>query len=306
MKEQRWRDGRHTWAEKGRLDVKNYHVEQIEHAPGKAFVTAHHYKGSWPATRFVVGMFRTIPNAPFLSAQLVGVAAFGVPCNERVIPCYTGAGPREGVELSRFVLTDEEPHGSETVLSSRALKLLPTLDPALLSVVSYSDPLERVRADGVIIKPGHFGTAYQAGNALFMGRTGKRSIWIGRATGADVSEKAIGKLIHGKKGREYAARQIARETGSAMRVGESGAAYVARVKASGALYKIQHPGNFAYAWPLVAELRRDIAQIAGLALPFEEEEGPGAARRAWQRALSLNASRYPKQHTREEREGMLL
>lgn len=302
MQEQRWKDGRDTWATRGRLDLSRYAVEQIEASAGKAFVKAHHYKGSWPATRFAFGLFETVPNAPFLSAQLVGVAAFGVSCNESVIPCWTGLDPREGVELSRFVLTDDVPHGGESSFNARAQAQLRSLDPKLRAVLAYSDPLERRRADGVIIKPGHFGTAYQAGNALYMGRAAPRSIWIGLVTGEEISEKSLGKIRHDKKGREYAARQLARITGLTRRVGESGAAYVARVEASGLLVKARHPGNFAYTWPLVEELRPALAEIAGISSPYRAAEEAGLSRRArerhneraWREALKINASKYPK------------
>lgn len=302
MEEQRWKDGRHTWAQRGRLDVRQYHVEPIEHGDGKAFVCAHHYKGSWPATRFVFGLFHTLPSAPFLSAQLVGVAAFGVSCTESVIPCWTGLGPREGVELSRFVLTDDVPHGGESRFNASALAQLRDLDPTLRAVLAYSDPLERRRADGVILKPGHFGTAYQAGNALYMGRTKPRPIYVGRATGGEISEKSIGKIKHDRKGREYAGRQLARLTGLAQRVGESGAAYVERVLASGALVKMKHPGNFAYTWPLVEELRPQLASIAGVAGAYREDLAHSCATlsertkqaRAWQATLKANAANYPK------------
>jgi hypothetical protein len=42
--------------------------------------------------------------------------------------------------------------------------------------VVFSDPVERRRADGTVIMPGHVGVIYQASNAVYTGRGTARTL----------------------------------------------------------------------------------------------------------------------------------
>jgi len=77
----RWRDRRHSWRHRsdGGFDPDRYRVAPIEEATAKAFVTAHHYSGTYPAAVRRYGMW----DQP--TGQLVGVAVYGVPMSLRVL-----------------------------------------------------------------------------------------------------------------------------------------------------------------------------------------------------------------------------
>jgi hypothetical protein len=101
---QRWRDRRYSWRHRsdGGFDPDRYRVAPIEEAAAKAFVTAHHYSGTYPAAVRRYGMW----DQP--TGQLVGVAVYGVPMSLRVL---TNVLPdleplTESLELSRFVPLD--------------------------------------------------------------------------------------------------------------------------------------------------------------------------------------------------------
>lgn len=45
-------------------------------------------------------------------------------------------------------------------------------------LVAFADPVERQTKDKIIVKPGHFGTIYQASNALYLGRATRRTLTL--------------------------------------------------------------------------------------------------------------------------------
>ena len=104
----RWRKGRSSYAPEGQsINPDLYIVEPIGHHEAKSFVCGHHYSGTYPAVRVRMGMFKQ-------GEGLVGVAVFGVPMSQAVIPKWCGEQPHHGVELSRFVLLDHIPKNGET------------------------------------------------------------------------------------------------------------------------------------------------------------------------------------------------
>ena len=86
------------------FDPTQFGVEILRDRDAKAFVTGHHYSGSYPAARLAVGLMR---RSGVGASRLVGACVFGVPMNERSVPRYIGVEPNNGVELSRLVLLDE-------------------------------------------------------------------------------------------------------------------------------------------------------------------------------------------------------
>ena len=252
---QRWHARRCSWRSGDVIDPGAYGVELMQgDAAARAFVERHHYSGSYPAARARVGLYRS--RGPWLAPELVGVAVFSVPMNQRVIPAYfPGMEPSEGVELGRFVLLDDVAANGETWFLSRALAALRDALPGVRGVLSYSDPVPRRSSAGGVIMPGHVGTIYQAHNAHYHGRATARTLWLD-ARGRCLSGRTISKVRGEESGVDYACAQVARATGVERTRYESGADYIARALASGALTRLRHPGNHAYTWALDRKLRR--------------------------------------------------
>lgn len=242
MLNQRWRDGDARWRPAGEvIQTSRYEVALIDgDAAAKAFVQQHHYSGTYPAARVRMGLYR--------GADLVGVAVFSVPANNRVIPSYLPhLDPLEGVELGRFVLLDDVPGNGETWFLARCFELLRQAKPELRGVLSYSDPVPRRDESGQVILPGHIGTIYQAHNARYMGRSGARTQIIDRH-GRILSPRAISKVRAGEVGQDYALAQIIEATGLKPKRHEVMRDYITRATAH--LRRVRHPGNHAYIWSL--------------------------------------------------------
>lgn len=245
---QRWRDRRASFRTAGELfNASRAHAEVIDEAAAKAFVTRHHYSGSYPAARCRVGLFWKPP----LGAEvLAGVAVFSVPMNERTVPRYfEDLAPVAGVELGRLVLLDEVPANGESWFVARAFRHLRARLAGVRGVISYSDPVERVTAAGEVLKPGHVGIVYQALNAAYRGRSSARTMLLA-VDGRAVSHRAIAKLRAGHKGEAYAYQQLRDLGAPARQPFEEGPAYVARALREGGFRAQRHPGNHVYTWRL--------------------------------------------------------
>jgi hypothetical protein len=243
---QRWRDRRERRVPAGPLiDAADYAVDLIPERRARPFVVQHHYSGSFPAARECAGLFRR--------AELVGVAVFSVPMNNRAVPAWTGLPePNAGAELGRFVLLDEVPGNAESWFLRRALAALAAERRDIKGLLSYSDPVER-RVLGRLVKPGHVGTIYQALSAPYRGKTGRRTGYM-TADGAVVSGRSLSKIRLGERGAGYAVEQLA-ELGARQIPGESGAAFVERLVRERWLRRFSHPGNHVYLFPLTRGAR---------------------------------------------------
>lgn len=241
---QRWRERReYRLPDRGVIRPERYRVGLVDQSAAKRFVTHHHYSGSFPAARVSVGLFSAS------RGKLLGVAVFGVPMNQRVIPKYLGVEASAGVELSRLVLLDEVPGNGESWFVARAFRILMSEKPEVLGVVSYCDPVPRYTAAGAAVLPGHVGTVYQALGASYCGRSRARSLLVG-SDGTVISDRSLSKIRSNDQGWEYASEQLLRMGGPARRAGESGASWVGRVKRSGCLRQVSHPGNHVYAFAI--------------------------------------------------------
>ncbi len=72
----------------------------------KEFIAQHHYLQTTPPARFRFCLYK--------GEQLVGVAVFAHPTNDRTITDMFGCAAKEGGELSRLVLLDEVPENGES------------------------------------------------------------------------------------------------------------------------------------------------------------------------------------------------
>jgi hypothetical protein len=256
---QRWRARRESYRPAGEpIETSRYGVELLGYGAAHEFVTGHHYSGSYPADRLRVGLFR--------GAELVGVAVFSVPANNRVIPAWTGLEPCQGVELGRLVLLDDVPANGETWFLGRAFEVLRSELPGVRAVLSYSDPVQRRSSSGVVVLPGHVGTIYQAHNGRYLGRSSRRTLHLDPA-GRTVSGRTLSKLRTDDRGAAGAYAQL-RAVGAPQRLPlESGGDYVRRVLSGGLFRRLAHPGNHAYVWA-VGQSRRATRRAFGEALPF--------------------------------------
>lgn len=246
---QRWRGRRATYRPAGEpFAPSRYAVEPIPFAQAKAYVTENHYSGSMPVSRLQVGLMHKASHV--VPAQLAGVIVLSVPVQERAIPAwFNGLDPRLGIEIGRLVLDDAVPSNAETWFLGRTFRLMRSLMPELVGVLSYCDPIERRNAAGEVVKRGHVGTVYRAFNGKYVGRSSARTMILSR-DGRCVSERALSKIRGDEQGAAYALRQL-RELGApARRGGEHGDDYVARALDEGGFRKVRHPGNLTFTWRL--------------------------------------------------------
>ncbi|VTU43186.1 hypothetical protein WDL1P1_00448 (plasmid) [Variovorax sp. WDL1] len=241
---QRWRDGKSSF----RVDRDegfrkgDFAVDLITEGVARKFVEAHHYSRSFVASVVRVGLFGP-------KAELMGVAVFSVPMNQRVIPKYCSVPPSEGLELGRLVLLDAAPYCSETYFLGRAFDLLKKVKPAMKAVVSYSDPVPRRDEDGGLTMPGHVGICYQAFNGRYLGRGTPRTHHV-TASGRVVSPRSLSKIRLLESGHEAAERALVHLGAPARPFGQEPAQWLDGVLRSGLLRPVKHPGNHVYAWPL--------------------------------------------------------
>lgn len=261
-RDKRWDERRARWVRPGALFApRDFQVEGIAEREARPFICREHYSGSYPAARLAVGLFRRSP------ARLVGVAVFSVPMNQRVIPKYTGLEPLAGVELGRFVCTSEVAYNGESWFLARALETLGREKPGIRAVLSYADPSERLDDAGVIVKPQHWGTIYQAGNGLHVGRSEARALLLA-PSGEVISRRSMSKIRNEESGWQYAARALVSAGAPARNAGEQLATWLERAIAAPGFRRLQHPGNLAYVFGVDDSARRSLRALHGRGLPY--------------------------------------
>ena len=241
---QRWTKKRMSFRPAGEpFQADRHKVVLLSESDAKDFCAMHHYSGSMPPARVRVGMMR---KTPFEAEQLVGLAVFSVPMQNAALGKYLKADMATGVELGRFICTDVVESNGESWLIGQANRLLQR-ETKIRSVLSYSDPLERLNEAGEVIKPGHIGTIYQAVGAALLGRSSARTLVLSR-TGHVISERSLSKIRNEETGAAYAYRQLLAAGAPERQFGEHPADYVRRALDCGAFKKVKHPGNYVYAW----------------------------------------------------------
>ncbi len=210
----------------------------------RAFVETHHYSQSYPAARFRFGLYHR--------ATLVGVAVFSVPVRDTVLTNVFPMPASSSVELGRFVLMDSVPGNGETWFLGRVFSQL--RKEGLVGVVSFSDPLPRFKADGVIVHRGHVGTIYQAFNGVYLGRSAPRTLRV-LPDGSVLSERTIQKIRHSERGLAYAAGILERFgadplSGDPVEWLDHWLPLITRAT--------RHPGNHKYCWSLCPAARKQL------------------------------------------------
>lgn len=261
--DKRWQDRRERWARPDVVfDPSGFAVDVVPERVARRLVTEHHYSGSFPAARLSVGLFRK--PGPRAETELAGIAVFSVPMSSAVIPARIGIPASEGVELGRFVCLPVVAFNGETWFLRRALAALRAEKREVRAVLSYADPLERWSEGGLLCKPAHFGTIYQASNAIYVGRAKPRYVVMTRG-GQVVSGRALSKISNQDQGHVYASQQI--EAAGAPPRGhlEDPSDWLRRVLVEPAFIKIRHPGNYAYALGLDRAVNQNLKPRA---LPY--------------------------------------
>src|SRR5262245_5453801 len=93
-----------------------YDVAPVTDSTAKTFVVTHHYSACYVAARFRFGLYH--------HGDLVGVAVFSHPCNDRVLTNVFRGSSTDSVELGRFVLLDQVAFNGESWFLGRCLRLL--------------------------------------------------------------------------------------------------------------------------------------------------------------------------------------
>lgn len=244
---QRWRDRRGTY--RPAREVFDPRAHDVAEIPGdteaRAFVVQHHYSGTYPAARRRFGLYE--------DGSMVGVAVFSVPMRYEVLRPW---GRDDAVELGRLVLLDRVLANAESWFVRRSLDTLAR--DGFAGVVSHSDPVARVDADGRAVFAGHIGTVYQALSAIYTGRASPRTMLV-LEDGRELSNRAASKLRQGERGQRYAAAQLVAAGAVAPTPGEDLAEWYRREVARIARRQ-RHPGNHRYLFPLSRGARRDAGE----------------------------------------------
>jgi len=265
---QRWRGGRGTYRPAGEpLPTHRYGVEPLDEGTARAFVTTHHYSRSYPAASVRAGLYRTHRSGV---PELVGVAVLGSPAGPKVLEKWLPG--TKGLELQRLVLLDDVEANGESWFVRRAFKVVRAERPDVEAVLSYSDPVQRVRFDGRAVMPGHVGQIYKALNGRIEGRGKRRTLYLWRdaTVWSDASQEKLRKPE--KKGHGYAYRQVLERGMAPRRLRESWPDYVIRLRREGLegrmLTRTRHPGNYVYTWGLSPRERKLRVRRQGPLLPY--------------------------------------
>ncbi|MEV5710116.1 hypothetical protein [Actinoallomurus sp. NPDC052274] len=269
---QRWRGGRHSWrhAEPGtRFDARRYEVHPIEEAEAKAYVTAAHYSGSYPAARLRYGLYER--------GRLVGAAVFGVPMGRRVLPSVLPSlvPAWESLELSRFVLDDVCPGNSESWFLARCFEAL--LGEGVRGVVSFADPVPRRRADGTLVMPGHVGWIYQATNSVYTGRSTPRTVSL-LPDGTVLNDRAKQKVRRQEPGHAYVEKSLIALGARVPRAGEDPRAWLVQALEDVGARPFRHRGCHRYVFRLGRTRReREAIELGRPARPYPKRIDIGLA-----------------------------
>ena len=233
---QRWRLGRCLYRIPDEcINTREYEIEET-HSDTivREFIRTHHYLRTTPPAHYRFCLRR--------GSELVRVAVYAHPTNDRSITSSLGCAVCEGVELSRLVLLNEVPGNGESFFVAECHRRL--RKRGLAGVVSFSDPQPRQTSDGSFIMPGHVGTVYQALSGRFVGRSATRTLRL-LPDGSVLSDRALQKLRAGEPGTR-AIRESLATLGVHLPPGPIGEALNPLLDRY--TRRLRHHGNYKYLW----------------------------------------------------------
>jgi hypothetical protein len=242
---QRWQDRRSVYRIAGiygeRFNSRLYEVAEIaDDTTALAFVTRHHYSGSYSAAIKRFGLYRR--------EELVGLFVGSGGNGKKVLPKTFPDAEGRPIECSRFVLLPEVEADGETWFKARCRELL--VRDGFTGLLAFSDDIARTDSKGVEVFGGHLGIIYQASNALFLGRATARTIWL-LPDGRVFNERSIQKVRAGERGWRGAARTLENLGAPTPPEDEAGRRAWLYHWLRALLRSKRHPGNLKYAWRLV-------------------------------------------------------
>jgi hypothetical protein len=277
---QRWREGRiQTWRRPGDggFDAQKYGAAAISEREARAFVIAHHYSGSMPATLHRFGMFRLEQDKP---PALAGVAILSVPASRSVLTAvFPRLEPfRESCDLGRFVLAEHVESNGESWFLAEVRRLAAAR--GVRGIVSFSDPLPRTTIDGTQVKPGHIGLIYQVSSATYTGRGTPRTLLL-LPNGTVFSPRAMQKIRAQERGHRYAEQLLISLGARVPRAGQAPSDWLAQALAEIGARRVRHPGNYRYAFRVGDRKQRAAVVIAASPAPYPSRTGD-----AWQNGVA--------------------
>jgi hypothetical protein len=246
---QRWRDRRGSYRPSGEvIDTRAHDVAAIDDdATAKAFVVRHHYAASYPAARRRFGLYHR--------DELVGVAVFSQPVNNRSLACLPG-GPSESLELGRFVLLHRVKGNGESWMIARCFDLLRA--EGFSGVIAFSDPVPRTTSAGATILPGHYGGIYQATNAVYRGRSKAETLRL-LPDGHVLHNRALAKIRARERGWRPAAALLEKYGADPLGETQDPRAWLRRWTAR-LCRPLRHTGNHRYCFGLTKAARRHLPE----------------------------------------------
>ncbi len=248
-KSQRWTQRRESYRPVGELFSPSAHdVGLLSHDIAEAFVDLHHYSGSCSPTAHPIGLFDR--------GSLVGVAVFGPTASKNAHLAVFGAAytQKQCVTLGRFVLVDSVRTNAESWFMARCFEVL--RGRGVIAVESCADPVPRLSPDGVIVKPGHVGTIYQATNGQYVGKTNPASLPI-LPNGHVLSNRTQGKLVRGERGEGRAVTQLVAFGATPPAPDQDVLAWLREWRPQ-ICKTMRHSGNHRYLWCLDKRHRKNI------------------------------------------------
>lgn len=237
---QRWRTGRSLYSvPSATINPLHYDVAEIDDERARRFVLEHHYSGTYPSARRRFGLFRF--------GVLAGVAVFSYPVNDKTITnVFKCESARDGLELGRFVLTDDVPANGETWFLARCRERLKN---DFVGFVMFSDDVGRTNIFGEICFGGHIGTIYQASSAAFLGRGTARYLRL-LPDGRVFSDRALQKIRKAEQGWIYAAAMLQQFGADALDESADRPARMNWLRAALDRHTriLKHPGNLKYGF----------------------------------------------------------
>ncbi|MDP4510324.1 hypothetical protein [Nonomuraea turcica] len=141
--------------------------------------------------------------------------------------------------------------------------------------------MARVAADGTVIMPGHDGVGYRSCNALYLGRTATRAMWL-MPDATTIPERSLQKVRAGEPSAEHTVRRLLTAGATPRRPDQSRRDWVTHTLEEVGAAKIRHGGNHKFAWTIGPRHQRSRITIGTPIIrpyPRRDRRAPSSASR---------------------------